>query len=253
MESSALELRGVSKYRWENGGSGRKTVLQGIDATVPVGSLITIMGPSGAGKSTLLGLLNRLEEPDEGEVLYRGKRLQEWQVLELRRRVGLVFQNPVMFDGTVEENILYGPKLRHEVLDTDPMKLLEQMGLPGEMLWRQARELSGGEQQRVALARTMANRPEVLLLDEVTSSLDPESALAIEQLVVNLNQEGVTVLWVTHDLVQARRLNGSSWILVGGRLVDVAPTSELFAGRCSQLTRDFLQGKLRVNGRHYHE
>ncbi|MGD0153114.1 MAG: ATP-binding cassette domain-containing protein, partial [Thermacetogeniaceae bacterium] len=126
---------------------------------------------------------------------------------------------------------------------------LERAGLPPEMLRRPGHELSGGEQQRVALARTLVNDPEVLLLDEVTSSLDLESEQIIESLIRNLNIQGLTCIWVTHDLGQAQRLDGQVWVLIGGRLEQAAPARALFTGERTPLADAFLQGRLRERER----
>lgn len=248
MDSQVFDLINVTKRRFDKRTNSLVAVLEGVSAQVRRGSLVTLIGPSGAGKSTLLSLLNRLEDPDEGQIFFLGKRLPEWDVLELRRRVGLVFQQPVMLAGTVEDNLLYGPRLRKRETEIDPALLIAQVGLPKEILKRSSLELSGGEQQRVALARTLANNPDVLLLDEVTSSLDPESVRIIEQLILDLNAKGLTCLWVTHDLEQAKRLDGEVWIIIGGRLIEASPARDVFSGKCIPLTCAFLNGALAERG-----
>lgn len=248
MDSQVFDLINVTKRRFDKRTNSLVAVLEGVSAQVRRGSLVTLIGPSGAGKSTLLSLLNRLEDPDEGQIFFLGKRLPEWDVLELRRRVGLVFQQPVMLAGTVEDNLLYGPRLRKRETEIDPALLIAQVGLPKEILKRSSLELSGGEQQRVALARTLANNPDVLLLDEVTSSLDPESVRIIEQLILDLNAKGLTCLWVTHDLEQAKRLDGEVWIIIGGRLIEASPARDVFSWKCLPLTCAFLNGALAERG-----
>lgn len=240
-----FELQDVWKERRDDRTGKTIDVLRGITVDVRAGALVAVVGPSGAGKSTLLSLLNRLEDPDRGHIRYRGRELAGWNVLELRRRVGLVFQQPVMLDGTVEENLLFGPRLAKSEQAIDTSAWLERVGLPADMLQRPARELSGGEQQRVALARTLVNDPEVLLLDEVTSSLDPESGRIIEVLIRDLNGQGLTCIWVTHDLDQTRRLDSQVWVLIDGRLEQAATARALFAGERTPLTDAFLEGKLR--------
>lgn len=217
-ENHLFELKKVTKYR-RTSPTTRITVLQNISVKLDEGSLITIIGPSGAGKSTLLSLFNRLEDPNSGEIFFLGKEIKEWDVLELRRRVGLVLQRPVMLKGTVRDNLLYGPGLRREQPSIDPAAIMEMVGLDTKLLERDAQNLSGGQQQRVALARTLANGSRVLLLDEITASLDQESAAIIEGLITRLNRKhGYTCLWVTHDRSQARRVSSYTWLLQNGKI-----------------------------------
>lgn len=147
--------------------------------------------------------------------------IRQLDVLELRRRVGMVFQKPYVFRGTVESNILLGPALRGAGPRQSPARLLEKVGLDSSLLLREATSLSGGEQQRVTLARALANEPEVLLLDEVTASLDSESAHFIEGLVADLSRaQGLTVIWVSHDPEQIKRVADCAVTLADGRVVE---------------------------------
>ncbi|MBO8128996.1 MAG: phosphate ABC transporter ATP-binding protein [Peptococcaceae bacterium] len=234
----------VWKYRHLE--SGTVPTLQQISASVENGSLITLVGPSGAGKSTLLWLLNRLEDPDRGEIRLRGRSIKEIDVLGLRREVGLVLQQPVMLPGTVKDNILYGPRLKGAgEREVDAAQLLSDVGLSPSLLDRDAGKLSGGQRQRVALARTLANRPRVLLLDEVTSSLDPQSTARIENLIIRLNREkNITVLWVTHNLKQALRVGREAWILVDGKLVEAGTLPGVFLHPQNALAGAYISGKL---------
>ena len=175
-----------------------------------------VAGASGAGKSTLLRLCNRLEVPTSGTVSYRGHDLQDVDPLDLRRRVGMVFQRAVLFAGTVRDNLeVATPGLD----EAGYAEALERVSLDGSFLERQAATLSGGEAQRMCLARTLLTGPETLLLDEPTSALNAEPKLAFERLTQELAEQGVTVLWVTHDLEQLRRLGGRAIYLEGGRVV----------------------------------
>jgi len=253
MPDVIYELRDVCKSRLDTRTGQYFEVLRSISVKVTAGALVSIIGPSGAGKSTLLWLLNRLEDPERGQIKYCGRPINEWDVLDLRRRAGLVFQQPVMLPGTVRENLLYGPHLRKGDQDVALEEMINQVGLPPEMLERPAQELSGGEQQRVALARTLANGPEVLLLDEVTSSLDPESTQIIEDLITRRNAQGLTCLWVTHDLEQARRLDRETWVLIDGRMVEDTSTRQIFTGDCLPLTEAFVKGKLREERGNHHD
>jgi putative ABC transport system ATP-binding protein len=170
---------------------------------VPAGRLTVIVGPSGAGKSSLLRLCNRLEVPDRGTVRYRGDDVAQLDPLHLRRCVGMVFQRPTPFPGTVLENLEVA---RAAIPHADAVALLDRVGLDESFLERPALELSGGEAQRVSLARTLATEPAVLLMDEPTSSVDADTAARIEVLAREEVGNGVDVLWVTHDQQQARRL-----------------------------------------------
>lgn len=219
--------------------AGGRPILAGIEGEIPAGEILTVIGPSGSGKSTFISLLNRLIDADRGEIEFKGKEIRTWEVTELRRRVGLVFQSPTMLPGTVRENLEFGPRLRGEVLGEGAAELIRRVGLPEAFLDRPAAELSGGEKARVALARTLANRPDVLLLDEITASLDPEAAAGVEALVTGLHSEsGQSCVWVTHDLRQARRVGTITWFFEGGRVLERGPTAEIFE-RPSERLRQF--------------
>ncbi len=193
---------------------GEQVALDHLDLRLPDRGISIVLGPSGSGKSTLLRLCNRLEVPTEGRVVFRGEDLASVDPLVLRRRVGMVFQQPTPFPGTVRENLLVAaPELDESTMG----ELLDEVGLGPVFLPRMAGELSGGEAQRLCLARTLAVGPEVLLMDEPTSSLDPDHRAAIEQLASGLVSRGYAVIWVTHDLAQAARLGGSQVVLSEGR------------------------------------
>ena len=178
--------------------------------------ITVVAGPSGAGKTTLLRLCNRLEVPTGGTVCYRGEDVQYVDPLDLRRRVGMVFQRPVLFAGTVRDNLeVAAPGLG----DSAYADALERVSLDGSFLDRVASTCSGGEAQRMCLARTLLTGPETLLLDEPTSALNEEPKLAFERLTNELAAQGVTVIWVTHDLEQLRRLGGRAVYLERGRVV----------------------------------
>jgi putative ABC transport system ATP-binding protein len=178
-----------------------RPVLRDVTLSIPSGST-AVVGPSGSGKSTLLRLLNRLADPDEGVVRYRGEDVRELDPLELRRRVGLVPQLPAPVPGSVADNVRVGPRLHGTEVDPEPPLVLA--GLDRSFLDRDASRLSVGEQQRVMLARALALEPEVLLLDEPTASLDADATAAVEDALRGLR--GVSLVLVTHDPAQAERL-----------------------------------------------
>ena len=167
---------------------------------------LAVVGPSGSGKSSLLRLLNRLDEPTEGTVYVEGVDYRHIMPRDLRRKIGMVTQRAFLFPGTIAENVKFGPASRREVLSDERLAvLLREVGLPGYEQ-RDVSNLSGGEAQRVSLARAMANDPLVLLLDEPTSALDEASKLTVESLILSMvRQSQLTCVIVTHDTQQARR------------------------------------------------
>lgn len=203
---------------------GGRDVLRGIDLEVPDGALTTIVGPSGGGKSTLLRLCNRLAVPSRGVVCLRGRDLADLDVLALRRRVGMVFQAPTLFAGTVRDNLAVALPAGPEDAWSAALARAE---LDAAFLDRDADTLSGGEAQRACLARTLVTRPEVLLADEPTSSLDQPTARGLERTARDLVADGVPVLWVTHDPDQARRLADVVVALDRGRVAGVGPAADV--------------------------
>lgn len=190
--------------------------LDRVSARLPEGKLCVVAGTSGSGKSSLLRLCNRLEIPTAGRVMFHGTDLATVDPLRLRRRVGMVFQRPAVFPGTVGENLLVAePSASRSTLE-DTLALAE---LDGTFLDRTGDDLSGGEAQRVCLARTLICRPEVLLMDEPTSSLHPSASLALETTFLRLHREqSVDVIWVTHDVAQIDRLAEHLLVLGSGRV-----------------------------------
>lgn len=177
--------------------------LDALTVDIPDRAVTVVVGPSGSGKSSLLRLCNRLEAPDSGSVSFRGQDLDDLDPRALRRRVGMLFQQPVTFPGTGRDNLLEAAPAAH---DDQLARWLRQADLDRSFLDRVADELSGGQAQRLCLARALATEPEVLLADEATSALDRSATDAIEMLVARLDGQGIPVVWVTHDLDQARRL-----------------------------------------------
>lgn len=196
-------------------------VLSDITFTVPFQGITVLVGPSGSGKSTVLRLCNRLAVPTAGTVRFHGEDLATTDPLTLRRRVGMVFQRPTLFDGDVLTNLRVA---RPGLAPADAGAALRRVGLGPEVLERDRTQLSGGEAQRVCLARTMVTGPEVLLMDEPTSALDPDNVHLLEHLVRTLAESGTPVLWVTHDRGQVRRIADTVVRVDGGRVVSVEAT-----------------------------
>ncbi|KAJ4816144.1 Phosphate import ATP-binding protein PstB [Rhynchospora pubera] len=219
-----------------------QTILKAINLDVPAGVIMGIIGPSGSGKSTLLRALNRLWEPSPGSVFLDGEDISRLDVLSLRRKVGMLFQLPAMFEGTVADNVRFGPQLRGKKLtDAEVQKLLSLADLDPSLASRPASELSVGQAQRVALARTLANNPEVLLLDEPTSALDPISTQNIEEAIVRLKKtQRLTTIMVSHSVKQIQRIADVVCLLVDGEVVEVLEASRLSEAQ-HPMARRFLE------------
>jgi putative ABC transport system ATP-binding protein len=203
---------------------GSIRALDHLSARLPGQGVTALFGPSGAGKSTVLRLCNRLEVPTSGRVLYRGQDVAGLDVLRLRRQVGMVFQRPTPFPGTIRDNLLTAsPDADHAELE----QALARAALDPGWLERDATALSGGEAQRVCVARTLVTKPDVLLLDEPTSALDEAAAMVLEQATRELTRDGIAVLWVTHDLAQVRRVADRMLRIEHGRQVGADPARRL--------------------------
>lgn len=206
---------------------GGEIVLEGLSARIPKGASC-LFGPSGSGKSTTLRLLDRLIEPDSGRVLYEGSDVRERDVLALRREVVLVPQLPALVEGTVADNVAYGPRMAGHSFDARTP--LELAGLDLTLGDRPASRLSVGEQQRVMLARALALKPRVLLLDEPTSALDAAATAAVEKTLEQLRaRTAISVVLVTHSEAQARRLAEWAVRIEGGRAIGEGPIDQVLA------------------------
>ncbi len=209
----------------------KQQILSNVSLSIPENTITTIVGPSGSGKSTLIRTFNRLTDlyprlRVNGEVLFHGRSVREYKVMLLRRRIGLVFQKPNPFPMSVFDNVAFGPKLHASLtgsqLDTIVEESLKHAGLYGEVkdnMEKNAMDLSGGQQQRLCIARALAVQPEVLMMDEPTSSLDPIAKSRIEELMLRL-KEDYTVVLVTHDIDQANRVSDSIELLYNGKIVE---------------------------------
>lgn len=223
-------------------------VLDHVSMTVYEGEVFVILGPTGCGKTTLLRMLNKLEVPDTGKVFLDGTDTDELDVTELRRKVGMVFQTPAVFEGSVEDDILFGRKLRDDRDRSSAAQFASTVGLSKNFINRMTSELSVGEKQKVTIARALANEPDLLLMDEPTSALDPSSRQRIESLIRNSVSNGPTVVMVTHDVKQAARLADRVLLLIEGRKVAEGPKSEIFGEDASRIVKQFLSGNLEVTG-----
>lgn len=221
-----LKLRDITKR------FGDTDVLRGVSAEIQKGEIFTIIGPSGAGKSTLLRIIDFLDTPTSGSVIFGGRDITSEGSIEVRRRMGMVFQKSATFNTTVFENVAIGLRFRG-MPETDVRKkiteALEIVGLTG-FEERKAKTLSGGEMQRVALARVLVTNPDLLLLDEPTANLDPVSVEMIEDLIKKINQDfGITILMSTHDMVQGQRLAHRIGVMMNGIFSQIGTPREIFS------------------------
>jgi tungstate transport system ATP-binding protein len=225
---------------------GTRTVLRIPHFVVNRGETWALIGPSGAGKSTLLRVLCLLESPTTGHVRYASQLLNGTIPLHIQRQIALVFQRPLLLDTTVWHNVAYGLKLRGQRDDqrVRVKAMLQQLGLE-HLAQARATTLSGGEMQRVAVARALVLRPHVLLLDEPTANLDPQNVALIEQAVAALHHgHGTTVVLATHNLHQARRLARHTVMLLDGALVETGTTEHVLDQPCEARTRAFVRGDM---------
>lgn len=218
---TCISVRGLKKSL------DKKQVLDEVNLDVERGEIMALVGPSGSGKSTLLRCLNRLIETDDGEIRFNGKNMKDFPPVRLRRNVVLVPQESAMFPGTVYDNVAYGPSLQGDVQKEHILRCIKESGLPLDFAEKKASKLSGGEKKRVALARALALRPKVLLLDEPTEGVDPRRIETVERTIVDFSKKrGLTVLWVTHNVEQAKRVSDRIANLKDGKVREVKKTDE---------------------------
>ncbi|MBE6066921.1 MAG: ATP-binding cassette domain-containing protein [Clostridium lundense] len=181
-----------------------KTILNNISFQVEKGDYVTIVGPSGSGKSTLLKLCNNLISPSDGSIYYNTKNIMDYNPVDLRKDISYCLQIPHLFGETVMDNLSFPFKIRNLKINMDKIhELIYMFKIKKDILNEKIINLSGGEKQRISLMRTLMHTPEVLLLDEVTSSLDAENTCIVENIIKDLNNKGVTILWITHNIEQS--------------------------------------------------
>ncbi|MDT5338284.1 MAG: polar amino acid transport system ATP-binding protein [Mycobacterium sp.] len=223
---------------------GKNAVLRGVDVDVPAGTTTAVIGPSGSGKSTLLRALNRLYEPDRGDILLDGRSVLADSPDELRQRIGMVFQQFNLFPHrTVLDNVTLAPR-KLKRLDAEAARelglaQLERVGLRHKAEVRPA-TLSGGQQQRVAIARALAMAPQVMFFDEATSALDPELVKGILALIAELGEDGMTMVVVTHEMGFARSAADAVVFMDHGKVVETGSPERLFEGAETERLRQFL-------------
>ena len=234
---------------------GSKEVLKGINMEIPENQIVALIGPSGCGKSTLLRAMNRMHDlsPDahvKGEILLDGDNIyaRGKDAVDIRRKIGMVFQKPNPFPKSIFDNIAYGLKIAGQH-DKKHLHEVVERTLKGSYLWEEVKDdleksalsLSGGQQQRMCIARAIAVEPEVLLMDEPCSALDPISTAKIEDLMLKLKKD-YTIVIVTHNMQQAQRVADLTAFMYFGEVIEYAPTAELFEQPKQELTRNYLDG-----------
>ena len=233
-----FQLEGIEKGY---GGSWRLHI---DSLKIPQGGIFAILGPNGAGKTTLLRLLHFLTAPDRGQIQYLGDAVRFPSSLALRRSLSMVFQRPQMLHGSVRSNVCYGLRLRGRTDNghvDDMLKRLHLENLAGQT----ARSLSGGEIQRVALARSLVVNPTVLFLDEPTSNLDPYNARLIEEILcAEVSENQMTAILVTHNVFQVRRVANRVAMMLSGRIIESGTKEELFDHPSDERTRRFIAGEM---------
>ena len=235
---------------------GTHHALHDINLVVPERCVTALIGPSGCGKSTFLRCLNRMNDMIDdttirGQILLDGEDIyrRAADVVELRKRVGMVFQKSNPFPKSIYENVAYGPRVagvkKRAVLDEIVERCLQQAALWSEVQNRlndSALQLSGGQQQRLCIARALATDPDVLLMDEPASALDPKSTAAIEDLIFEL-KNSYTIVIVTHNMQQAARVSDQTAFFYEGRLIEVGPTTDMFTNPQEKRTEDYITGR----------
>jgi tungstate transport system ATP-binding protein len=222
----------------------QRAIVDVEELEIHTGEILALVGPSGAGKSTLLRLLNFLETPTSGKIVYQGHSTNGNLSINTRRQVTTVFQRPILLRASVRANVAYGLGLRGRRGDGRIDEMLARVGL-SELTNAPAHKLSGGEMQRVALARALVIDPQVLLLDEPTANLDPYNVGLIEEIVREQNRtRQITIVLVTHNVFQAKRLAQRIGLMLGGRLIEVKETAAFFDSPSDPRTAAFVRGEM---------
>lgn len=233
-----IELRGISKS------FGQLEVLKDVSLSIADGEVVALIGPSGSGKSTTLRIMNFLEQPTSGEVFFKGKPIEQKNLVEMRKKIGMVFQHFHLFPHmTVLENVAFAPvitgKKTKAEADETARALIDAMGL-GDKTDVYPKALSGGQKQRIAIARSLAMEPELMLFDEVTSALDPEMVGEVLRVMKDLAEKGMTMVVVTHEMGFAREVADRTIFMADGQIMEDAPSDTFFTAPQTERAKDFL-------------
>ncbi len=233
---------------------GTKQSLHRISLEIAAKSVTAVIGPSGCGKSTFIRCINRMNDlvpafRIEGSLRYHGQDIYQSDVIEIRRRIGMVFQKPNPFPKSIHENIAYGLRIQG-VTDRTEIERIVESSLRKAAIWDEVKDclaqsalsLSGGQQQRLCIARALAVEPEVLLLDEPTSAIDPIATARIEELLREL-KKSYTIVIVTHNMQQAARVSDTTGFFLMGELIETGATSQIFTNPQDQRTEDYITGR----------
>lgn len=249
-DKTIIESRGLNLYYGDN------HALKDISIQIPANKITALIGPSGCGKSTFLKTLNRMNDlvpgvTIKGQMLYRDQDIYapEVDVTWLRKRIGMVFQKPNPFPMSIYDNIAYGPRT-HGVRSKAQLDEIVEKSLRGAAIWDEVKDrlnksalgMSGGQQQRLCIARALAVEPEVLLMDEPTSALDPISTSKVEELALEL-KDRYTIVIVTHNMQQAARISDKTAFFLLGELVEMGDTERLFSTPVDKRTEDYISGR----------
>jgi len=235
---------------------GNHHALKNIDLAIKENEVTAIIGPSGCGKSTYIKTLNRMVElvpsvKTSGQIIYRDRNILDgnYDVEELRTKVGMVFQKPNPFPKSIYDNIAYGPRI-HGIKNKKVLDQIVEQSLRGAAIWEEVKDrlndnaysVSGGQQQRICIARALAIEPDVILMDEPTSALDPISTLKVEELVQEL-KENYSIIIVTHNMQQAARISDQTAFFLNGEIVEFDNTDTIFSTPSDKRTEDYISGR----------
>ncbi|MGM0903031.1 MAG: phosphate ABC transporter ATP-binding protein PstB [Bacillota bacterium] len=255
-ESSNNEKKIVYDTKNLNLWYGDDQALKEINLQIAENEVTAIIGPSGCGKSTYLKTLNRMVElipvvRTSGEILYRGKNIfdKSFKVEALRTNVGMVFQKPNPFPKSIYDNIAYGPRV-HGIRDKKILDEIVEKSLRGAAIWNEVKDrlkenaygMSGGQQQRLCIARCLAIEPDVILMDEPTSALDPISTLKVEELIQEI-KKNYSIIIVTHNMQQAARISDKTAFFLSGEVIEFTNTSKMFSNPDKKETEDYITGR----------
>jgi tungstate transport system ATP-binding protein len=232
-----LELKGLSKK------FNHYFHLEIKELAISKGEKFVLLGPSGAGKSTLLRMMHGVEEASEGEVIFSGNKFVYGNMVSARRQMSMVFQRPEFFNNSIEFNLEYPLRIRKLEIREQVQEMLDLVSLPVDPK-KTIRDISGGELQRVAIARALITKPKVLFLDEPTSNLDPYNVKLIESIIRDVNGQGTTIVLVTHDPYQAKRIADKVALILDGKIIEIGSKEKFFSNPKDERALRFINGEL---------